>query len=123
MGGFARPGRRVHWREPAELPRGRIFWARRDIPDTSDLQKAWAKHEPAAALLSCYALVQSDNVTPLPPGTKHFLMEHAEENGIGSPSRKRLRCCSPARGPRVRTLLSGQAARRGATTSKEESAR
>ena len=52
MGGLARLGRRVYWREPAELPRGRIFWPRPDIPDTSDLQRAWAKHEPASALLS-----------------------------------------------------------------------
>ena len=74
MGGLARPGRRVRWREPAELPRGRIFWPRPDIPDTSDLQRDWAKHEPTSALLSCYALMQSDNVTPLSPRTKHFLM-------------------------------------------------
>ena len=36
--------------------------------------KGWAKHEPAAALLSCYALVRSDNVIPLSPRTRHFLM-------------------------------------------------
>ena len=53
---------------------GEDFLAPSGHPRHERSAKGWAKHEPAAALLSCYALVQSNSVIPLSPRTKHFLM-------------------------------------------------
>ena len=53
---------------------GEDFLAPSGHPRHERSAKSWAKLEPAAALLSCYALVQSDNAIPLSPRTKHFLM-------------------------------------------------
>ena len=72
MAGFVRPGRRVHWREPAELPQGKDFLAPSGHPRHERSAKGWAKLEPAAALLSCYALVQSDERHPSVPSDQAF---------------------------------------------------
>ena len=53
---------------------GEDFLAPSGHPRHERSAKGRAKHEPAATLLSCYALVRSDSVIPLSPRTKHFLM-------------------------------------------------
>ena len=58
-------GRRFDWREPAELPRAGIWWQDFDHPGLADLQGAWAKDAPVAALVFYRALVQAGNVAPI----------------------------------------------------------
>ena len=53
---------------------GEDFLAPSGHPRHERSAKGWAKHEPATALLSCCALVQSDNAIPLSLRTKQFLM-------------------------------------------------
>ena len=51
---------------------GEDFLAPSGHPRHERSAKGWAKHEPAAALLSCYALVQSDERHPSVPSDQAF---------------------------------------------------
>ena len=51
---------------------GKNFLAPSGHPRHERSAKGWAKHEPAAALLSCYVLVQSDERHPSVPSNQAF---------------------------------------------------
>ena len=76
----------------------------------------------AAVLLSRYALVQSVNVIPLSPRTKHFLKGLRRQRYWESFPQAVTLLLSGTR-PEGADIGLGQPARRGASTSKEDSAR